>query len=168
LELISEIEPQVERERNARARLGPAALLADDDDVVGELGQAVLLELEIAAVGAQLARERDAFLLQARLAASRNHQAQVRALEEAELLGAPREPRPALLEAKRQHAARGEAALAALDGKLGDAQRVALEHGAQLPVLEEHAIGRQVERDRVAAQRAGEARLAERAAAAPR
>src|SRR6185295_12803288 len=62
LELLPEIELQIEREGHAR-RLSPrAALLPDDHHVLAELRQALLVELEIAAVGAQRSAERDALL----------------------------------------------------------------------------------------------------------
>jgi len=66
----------------------------------------------VPAVGAQLARQRDALAVVARLALARNGEAAVGPLQSGELLRAPGELRSAV-EAERQRTARGEAALAA-------------------------------------------------------
>ena len=89
-EVAAEVEAQLERERQFRLPLGRRQpVLAEDHDVVAEGRQAIALEFEVAAVGAQLALERHALAVIGKLAIARSHQAHVRAIEDPELVRAP-------------------------------------------------------------------------------
>src|SRR5260370_4703605 len=161
----AEIEVDVEVDRQRRLLLRDGARLPRDDDVVAELRNAVALDLEVAAVGAQLAREREALAVEAGFAFAGGHQAQVRPLEQPEVACLPGELGVALGEAQGQRSGGGEASLARLDAEAFDAQRVALDARAQLAVLEIHAEWRGIESERIAAQRArGDRRTARPAA----
>jgi hypothetical protein len=138
--------------------------VAGDPDVVAELRQAIARHLDQPAIGAKVAREREALAVEVRLAAARGDEAQLGPVEHGEPGRVPSDARVALGEPQRHRAARRELAFAAADGERVDLQPVALQGRAQRAVPEEHAVGRQLERQRFAAQFAAQQRLAERAA----
>src|SRR5581483_1659396 len=112
-------------------------------------GQAVALDVEEARARAQLARHRDAAVLERHRALPREHETHVGPVEHAQIPRAPFEPPPARA-AQRQRAARGEAALAAADRQLLDAHAISLEDGGELAVLEIDAVRRHVDANRLA------------------
>src|SRR5207244_12184761 len=122
----AEVEIDVEVDRQRRFLLRPGARLPGDHHVVAQLRNAVALDLEMAAVGAQLARERKPLAVEARFALAGSHEAQVRALQQPEVARLPGELGIALGEAQRQRAGGGEASFARLDAEALALQRVAL------------------------------------------
>src|SRR3954469_24489814 len=69
LELVTEVELQIEPHRNLGGLARGGGLLADDHHILAELRHAALVQLDVAAVGAQRPAEREAFLDDLRFAA---------------------------------------------------------------------------------------------------
>jgi hypothetical protein len=149
----------------ARALPGRRASRSGDHDVVAELRQPLLLELYVAALGAQRAAQRHLALRQARLSGAGDGQPKVGPCQKAEAFGAPVHVRgvPA---PQGQRAAGGQPPAAAGDGKVCDTQLVVLQLRAQLPVPEEHAIRRNLQRQGFPPRASAQAHACQRAAAA--
>src|SRR5207249_10938513 len=118
-------------------------------DILAELRDALALELEVAALGAQLAREREALAVEARFALAGSDQAHVGPLEHAEVLRLPGELGVAVGKAQRPRAGGVELAVARLDAEALHLQPVSRELRAQLAVLEIDAVARVFEGKRV-------------------